>query len=70
MATTTTPTSAPKRGMTRRQRAKYFRWIQYAIGIIILIVIAFLADWKAFANAFLNVQVALKMFPEVITTGL
>jgi polar amino acid transport system permease protein len=49
--------------MTRRQRAKYFRWIQYAIGIIILIVIAFLADWKAFANAFLNVQVALKMFP-------
>jgi polar amino acid transport system permease protein len=56
--------------MTRRQRAKYFRWIQYAIGIIILIVIAFLADWKAFANAFLNVQVALKMFPEVITTGL
>ena len=70
MATTTTPTSAPKKGMTRRQRAKYFRWIQYAIGIVILVVIAFLADWSAFAKAFLNVQVALKMFPEVITTGL
>ena len=70
MATTTTQPPPPKKGMTRRQRAKYFRWIQYAIGIIILIVIAFLADWKAFANAFLNVQVALKMFPEVITTGL
>ena len=71
MATTTTPQAAPKKkGLTRRQRAKYFRWIQYAIGIVILVVIALLADWSAFAKAFLNVQVALEMFPEVLTTGL
>jgi polar amino acid transport system permease protein len=56
--------------MTRRERAKYFRWIQYAIGIIILVVIGFLADWPAFAKAFLNIDVALEMFPEVLTTGL
>ena len=56
--------------ITRRERANYFRWIQYAIGIAILIVIAFLADWSAFAKAFLNIDVALEMFPEVVTTGL
>ena len=56
--------------LTRRERAKYFRWVQYAIGIVILIVIGFLADWSAFAKAFLNFDVALEMFPEVITTGL
>ena len=70
MATTTTPKSPPKKGMTRRQRAKYFRWVQYAIGIAVLVVIAFLADWSAFAKAFLNIDVALEMFPAVITTGL
>ena len=70
MATPTTQTTAPKKKMTRRQRAKYFRWVQYAIGIAILVVIALLADWGQFAKSFLNIDVAIKMFPEVITTGL
>jgi polar amino acid transport system permease protein len=56
--------------MTRRNRAKYFRWVQYAIGIAILVVIGFLADWSQFAKSFLNIAVAVTMFPEVITTGL
>jgi len=70
VATPTTQTTAPKKKMTRRQRAQYFRWVQYAIGIAILVAIAFLADWAQFAKSFLNIDVALKMFPEVITTGL
>jgi len=70
VATPTTQTTAPKKKMTRRQRAKYFRWVQYAIGIAILVVIALLADWGQFAKSFLNIDVAIKMFPEVITTGL
>jgi polar amino acid transport system permease protein len=70
VATPTTQTTAPKKKMTRRQRAQYFRWAQYAIGIAILVAIAFLADWAQFAKSFLNIDVALKMFPEVITTGL
>ncbi|MEP6561071.1 MAG: amino acid ABC transporter permease [Nakamurella sp.] len=70
MAMKTTVSTTDKPRLTRRQRAKYFRWIQYAIGIGILIVIALLADWPQFAKSFLNIDVALKMFPEVITTGL
>lgn len=56
--------------MTRRQRARVFRWAQYAIGLIIILVVALSANWPQFAKSFLNLDVALQMFPEVVTTGL
>ncbi len=56
--------------LTRRQRARLFRWLQYLVGIAVLVVIAFSADWPQFAKSFLNVEVALEMFPAVITTAL
>ncbi len=56
--------------LTRRQRSRLFRWLQYLIGIAVLVVIAVSADWPQFAKSFLNVDVALEMFPAVITTAL
>lgn len=56
--------------LTRRQRARLFRGIQYLIGIAIVVVIALSANWSQFAKSFLNIDVALEMFPEVVTTAL
>ena len=35
--------------LTRRQRSRLFRWLQYLVGIAILVVIAFSANWSQFA---------------------
>lgn len=56
--------------LTRRQRSRLFRWLQYLVGIAVLVVIAVSANWTQFAKSFLNVEVALEMFPAVITTAL
>jgi polar amino acid transport system permease protein len=56
--------------LTRRQRSRLFRWLQYLVGIAILVVIAFSANWSQFASAFLDLEVAAEMFPAVITTAL
>lgn len=56
--------------MTRRQRARNFRLVQYGIGLAILAVIAVVIDWPAMVDAWFNFDIARQMFPRVITTGL
>lgn len=56
--------------MTRRQRARTFRGIQYAFGLAVVVVLAFVVDWGAFGTAWFDVDIASQMFPRVITTGL
>lgn len=71
MSVTATPGSAPARKrLTRTQRTKLFRWIQYGIGILIIVVIALVADWSTFAKAFLDWDVVVRMFPRAVTVGL
>ena len=60
---------APKR-MSRRTRARLIRGIQYAVFVIVIAWIAIAADWSQFAAAFLNVDVAKRMFPRVLTVAL
>lgn len=69
--TAVTPGGKPARkGLTRTQRAKVFRGVQYAIGLAVVVTVALLADWPRFSEAFLNWEVMGRMFPRVITVGL
>ncbi|MEW1989118.1 amino acid ABC transporter permease [Brevibacterium casei] len=61
-----TATATPKAKMSKRQKAKLSRGIQYAILIVIAIVIAFTADWPTLIETFGRVDIAMGMFPQVL----
>lgn len=67
--TDTVPSPTPRR-LSRRQRAKLIRGVQYGIGLLVVAVVALTADWGRVKTAFFDVDVARGMFPEVITIGL
>lgn len=56
--------------LTRRQRARARRGVQYAIALAVVLVLAFVADWPQIARSFFDVEVAIGLFPEVLTTAL
>lgn len=58
--------ATPKAKMSKRQKAKLSRGIQYAILIVIAIVIAFTADWPTLIETFGRVDIAMGMFPQVL----
>jgi polar amino acid transport system permease protein len=60
----------PGSGLTRRQRARLGRGIQYAIGLAVVFVIALKTDWATFSAAFLRSDIFERMMPRVITVGL
>jgi polar amino acid transport system permease protein len=57
-------------GMSPRKRARISRGVQYALLALILVAIIFAADWTTIREKFTNPDIALAMFPEVITTAL
>ena len=57
-------------GMSPRKRARISRGAQYAVLALIVVVIVFAADWAIIKDKFANPEIALAMFPEVITTAL
>ena len=67
---TAAPPDTGRRGLTRRQRARLTRGAQYAVGILIVLFLAFRTDWTQFSQAFLRVDILQRMWPAVITTGL
>ncbi|SMX68037.1 amino acid ABC transporter membrane protein, PAAT family (TC 3.A.1.3.-) [Brevibacterium aurantiacum] len=68
--TTPVATATPKAKMSKRQKAKLSRGIQYAILIIIAIAIAVFADWPKLIDSFGRIDIATGMFPGVITMAL
>lgn len=56
--------------MTRRQRARAFRGVQYLIGLVVVVILALIIDWPTLVRSWFNIDVARQMFPRVITTGL
>lgn len=56
--------------LTRRQRARLFRGVQYLIGIVVVLVLAFTANWALIRDTFFDPEVAKAMFPNVITVAL
>ncbi len=56
--------------LTRRQRARISRGVQYAIAAALVLVVAFTADWGQLRRSFLDVEVAASLFPDVIVVAL
>ncbi len=56
--------------MSPRRRARVARGIQYAVLVIALLLLVFLADWGEIQRAFFDVTVAKSLFPRVITVAL
>jgi polar amino acid transport system permease protein len=71
MALDTAPpqeTGGPR--LTRRQRARLTRGLQYGLGLLIVLFLALKTDWAQFSQAFLRVDIFERMWPAVVTTGL
>jgi polar amino acid transport system permease protein len=60
----------PRSGLSRRQRARLGRGIQYAIGLAVVALLAAKIDWATFSAAFLRSDILARMMPRVITVGL
>ncbi|HZG90226.1 MAG TPA: amino acid ABC transporter permease [Pseudonocardia sp.] len=56
--------------LTRRQRARVGRGIQYAIAVAVVLLVALTADWAEIRRAFFDLEVAASLFPDVIRIAL
>jgi polar amino acid transport system permease protein len=56
--------------MSKRQRARVIRGGQYGILVLAAVLFALTANWGRLRRAFLDIEVARGMFPEVITVAL
>ncbi|MEV5185500.1 amino acid ABC transporter permease [Streptomyces werraensis] len=68
--TETTPLQPKRKGLTRRQKRSISRGIQYAVFVAAVIAFGVTADWGRLQNQFAQVDIAERMFPEVITLAL
>ncbi|MEU9474777.1 amino acid ABC transporter permease [Streptomyces sp. NPDC048191] len=59
-----------KKGLTRRQRRRLSRGIQYAVFVAAVIAVAVTADWGRLQNQFAQGGIARQMWPDVITLAL
>lgn len=55
--------------LTRRQRARTFRATQYAVLVVVIVVLALVANWHEIADAFFDIPIAKQQFPSIITTA-
>lgn len=55
---------------TRRQRARAWRGVQYAIALAVVLLIGFTADWNRIARSFFDLEVAASLFPTVLVVAL
>lgn len=56
--------------MSKRKRAQAFRLVQYAVLVLVIVLVAIFADWGRIGDTFFNLDDAKAMFPEVITVAL
>ncbi|WP_182898277.1 amino acid ABC transporter permease [Microbispora sp. H10830] len=60
----------PRKGLSPRKKQRISRVIQYAVLVVILVVLVALADWKAIGESFLNLKVAGEGLPDLFTVAL
>ncbi|MEU6772993.1 amino acid ABC transporter permease [Streptomyces sp. NPDC046759] len=61
----------PKRkGLTRRQKRRLSRGVQYVVFVAAVIAVAVTADWGRLQNQFAQGSIAKQMWPDVITLAL
>jgi polar amino acid transport system permease protein len=56
--------------MSPRKRAKVSRGVQYAVLVVIVLLLAVTADWKKLGEVFLDPDVMRTMWPDIITIAL
>ena len=56
--------------LTRRQRARITRGVQYALFAATILLLASLADWGQIRKAFFDLEVVDAIFPQILTTYL
>lgn len=62
--------TAARPRMSPRRRRRVSRGVQYAVFVIAVVVVGALADWKQLQEQFLDLSVARRLFPELITIAL
>ncbi|WP_405580302.1 amino acid ABC transporter permease [Streptomyces sp. NBC_01092] len=70
MADTDVQLQPKKKGLTRRQKRRLSRGIQYVVFVAAVIAFAVAADWGRLKNQFAQWEIAREMFPDVITLAL
>jgi polar amino acid transport system permease protein len=60
----------PKKRMSPRKRAALVRYIQYAVLVLVVVVLALVADWGEIRRAFVDLDIAAQLFPDVILIAL
>lgn len=56
--------------LTRRQKTKVSRGIQYTVFVIIAAIVAVLADWGRITEAFFDFGIVAQLIPDLFTTAL
>lgn len=56
--------------LTRRQRRAAFRGAQYALLLVIVLALAFTANWSQVKRAFFDWDAARQQFPDIVTVAL
>ncbi|MET7983254.1 MULTISPECIES: amino acid ABC transporter permease [unclassified Streptomyces] len=59
-----------KKGLTRRQKRRLSRGVQYVVFVAVVIALAVTADWGRLKNQFAQWTIARQMFPDVLTLAL
>jgi polar amino acid transport system permease protein len=66
----TATTAAGRRGMTRRQRTRLIRGVQYAVFVGVTLLIVLKADWPRLSHDYFNLTIARQLFPDILSTAL
>ncbi|MEU9378308.1 amino acid ABC transporter permease [Streptomyces sp. NPDC048255] len=56
--------------LTRRQRRRVWQGIQYAVFVAVLVLVGLSADWDRLQNQFAQTDLAVRLFPDIITIAL
>ena len=56
--------------MSPRKRAQVSRGAQYAILAVVVVAIAFVADWPTLKDTFISPEITPELFPEILTIAL
>ncbi|MCP3766173.1 MULTISPECIES: amino acid ABC transporter permease [Streptomyces] len=70
MADTKVPPELRKKGLTRSQKRRLSRGAQYVVFVAALAAFAASADWGRLKNQFAQLDIAERMFPDIITLAL
>ncbi|WP_182907200.1 amino acid ABC transporter permease [Microbispora sp. H13382] len=65
-----TSPAEPRKGLSPRKKQRISRGVQYAVLVVVLVVLAALADWAAIRQSFFNLDVARQGLPDLFTVAL